>query len=403
MTTALLTPMDLDLAVKVGKRTYRKQILPKTTINYKGQRINFDDAYIKDLAEAFASGAYDQVPVQFAGDANDHNENPRNFGGEVKAMEATPTGLDAIIELTEEADAAITKNPKLGVSARIREGLEKSDGRKFGRVVRHVLLTLDPRTSTGPWQAVDLSAEDDAEVVDLTATTYKEGTVAPTVDKNKQTITTEDGKVLDLANLSDSEFQALLDLSATAVEDEVDESQTGEGTEPKDGEVYEKDGKQYVRLDGKVFLLSETAPAADATPSTPAAPATGEGSTDLANEVIDKEARSEVQQMQIDLANDRFQTERGKYLAGGVPKSLIDLAEPLLKTPRPVTIDLSNTDGNESVNATEIVRNMLDQFKGFVDLGYEVGHSVDLSDEDKDHVSTEDAMMAAWDEEFGKV
>lgn len=408
MTTALLTPLDLADATKVGKRTYRKQILPKTTITYKGRRVAFDDAYIKDLADAFRSGAYDQVPVQIATPANEHNEDPRNFGGEIKAMEATPTGLDAIIELTEDADALVAKNPKLGVSARIREGLEKSDGRRFDRVVRHVLLTMDPRTSTGPWQAVDLSAEDDAEVVDLTATTYEEDAVAKgTVDKSKQTITLEGGKVVDLANLSDADFQSVLDLTATlttegAVEDEVT-GEEGEENKGEEGKVFEKDGKQYVVLDGITFCLTPEKAEGEGEGEPKPTAEGGAPSTDLANEVVDTEARSGVLQMQIDLAEQRFTDERKRLLGAGVPKSVIDLAEPLLKTPNPVTIDLSNTDGNEKVNATDIVRQMLDQYKGFVDLGFEVGHAVDLSDEDKENVTTEDAMMEEWDRQYGKV
>lgn len=400
MTTALLTPLDLAEATKVGRRTYRKQILPLTTIDYKGQKITFDEAYIKDLAEAFRSGAYDQVPVQFATDKNEHNENPRNFGGEIKAVEATPTGLDAIIELTEDADAAVAKNPRLGVSARIREGLAKSDGRTFARALRHVLLTMDARTTTGPWQAVDLSAEDDTEVVDLTAATYEEDAVAKaTVDKDKKKFTTADGKEIDLATMSDDDFTALLDLTATAVEAGVEEdaAATDSTEEPKEGEIFEEDGKQYVILEGvKMLLTPAEKPEGEQAPVAPASP-------DLSNEVIDKEARSEVQQMRLDLAADRFEAERKDLLRAGVPRAVIDLAEPLLKTAAPVTIDLSNSEGNETVNATKVVRDLLDQYKGFVDLHPEIGHQVDLSEDEGDHKSDADLLAEAWEREYGAV
>src|SRR3546814_10630927 len=57
MTTVTLTPFDLSKAVPMGKRLFRKQILKKGTIKYKGKEVDFDDAMLAELAENFDQGA----------------------------------------------------------------------------------------------------------------------------------------------------------------------------------------------------------------------------------------------------------------------------------------------------------------------------------------------------------
>lgn len=382
MTEVLLTPLDLSDATKVGRRTYRKQLLPKTSIKYQGRNLDFNDAYLVDLAKSFTDGAYDQVPIVFADDQNGHNMDPKRFGGEVKGFEVTSDGLDAIVELTDDGATAVDKNPKLGVSARIVEGLTKADGRTFGRAVQHVLLTMDPRvTNLRPWQAVDLSGKEaDEQVVDLTAETYEEGTVGkPTVDKSKQTITTESGKILDLSNLSDEDFAALLELSET---DPEGDAPVGDVPPPGDkpdehpeGEVFEEDGKKYVVLNGEKLLL--TPAVAPVEPDQVLA--------DLSN------TTKEIRDWRTEVAKDRWETERTKLASSGVPPFLLDLAAPVLSSPDTLVIDLAD---NGKVDATDTIRKMLQGTKGFIDLHPEVGHQVDLSvDADSDDAK----LAAAWE------
>src|SRR5690606_27125899 len=109
-------------------------------------------------ATAFKSGAYDQVPLVFADHENRHNLDPKRFGGEIEDFVVKNDGLYAKVSATSDTAKVLKNNPRLGVSARIVEGLEKSDGRVFPRAIQHVLLTMDPRvTGMKPWQTIDLS------------------------------------------------------------------------------------------------------------------------------------------------------------------------------------------------------------------------------------------------------
>jgi hypothetical protein len=219
MTRAMLSPFDLSAATQTGARLFRKQILRKGTINYKGQKVTFDDPFLQNVVQAFRRGAYDQVPFVLADPDNRHNMDPERFRGEVKGMELTPDGVDAIIEATPEGAKVIKRNPRLGVSARIVTDMSKSDGRSYPVAIQHVLATMDPRlTGMRPWETVDLSDEDeDVEVIDLTAATVKEGTMA--TKTGKKAAATPKEITFDLSQLSDEQFEILL---STAVVEDVD-------------------------------------------------------------------------------------------------------------------------------------------------------------------------------------
>lgn len=173
----LLSPTDTGDAVALSPKLYRKRILPKATINYKGRKITFDDAYLNDLANNFNDRAYDQVPFLLADKENSHTMDPERFRGEVKRVEVTADGLYGVIEVTAEGAKVLQNNPKLGVSARILEGYARSDGKTFPRALNHVLGTLDPRIpGLGAWEEVALSNSetDNAVTFDLSATSYEE-------------------------------------------------------------------------------------------------------------------------------------------------------------------------------------------------------------------------------------
>lgn len=399
--SVIYTPFDLSKPIKAGKRRFWKQVLPVTQIDYKGQKVDFDQDFHMDLSSAFRDKAFDQVPVVFADDENRHNMNPRNFGGEVLDMQYRGPGKDqgtwALIEATDEAAAAIEKNPRLGVSARIRQMVEKADGRAFQRAIEHVCLTLNPRvTGMGPWQAVDLSDEDaDVEVVDLTAHNYKEGTeMGKSVRKPGSTSTDTD--TIDLSALSDDEFQRLLDLTAGTleeVENEADEDEDEDEESEEVGEVQEppQSGAKKRRHKSKTKITVEKDSEDDGDAEEDEE---DEESTDL-SDVIDNSARSEIRQVRIDLAEQRWANQREGYLNAGVPAFLLDLAEPVLSQPDAMVIDLSD---DEKIDATDTIRKMLDGIKGVVDLTDEIGHQYDLTSDD---TSDADKFLSAWEEQYG--
>lgn len=407
MTHALLTPLDMSNATRIGKNKFRKQILPLGSINYKGQRITFDRAFLSDLVRSFKDRAYDQVPFVLADGRNRHNEDPRNFRGSVRDLVLTDDGLDAVLELSADGAKLIEDNPELGVSARIIQMLHKSDGRSFPRAIRHVLATMDPRvTGMRPWQPVDLSDDDNIEVVDLTAESYERKSNMPKspmklgkIDSKTKTAT------IDLSALSDDEFEALLDLGTDDIE--VD-PETGKPFEKKpvatdpDEEVdpdaiEDPDGEEGDEEEAVVPGTGEQPPATPASgpkkrkttveedfPESSTVPA---AVTSLSNEF--SEFRKEQRQ-------ERWANQREKLTQAGVPPFLLDLAEPHMLA-EPKSIDLSNGD---SLDAKATIEKMLAGFSGIVDLTPEMGHSIDLSDlgqkEDPD-----EALLKEWSATYG--
>jgi len=63
-------------AIELSGGTWRKRVLPVGQVEYQGRMLQFDKDYLNDLAAAFNSRAYDQVPFQLATDDNKHNNNP---------------------------------------------------------------------------------------------------------------------------------------------------------------------------------------------------------------------------------------------------------------------------------------------------------------------------------------
>jgi hypothetical protein len=367
MTEVFLTPTDGADAVELSSTLFRKKILPKGTIDYKGRKITFDDAYLADLAASYKDGAYDQVAVQMADKDNAHTLDPDRFRGEVKGVEAAVDGLYATMELSAAGADAVRANPKLGVSARIVEQYDRADGKSYPRAMQHVLMTLDPRlTGLGAWEEVALSGYDASSVVlDLTTSTY-EG--APTVAK------TEDGTV---DGLTKAEYDALM------VELGIDPADLEEGDETDDAGITDKG-------EG----VNAPAGAAEQTKEPAVAALSNEDRTalDLAN--------TEIETLKRLRAEDAFKAEKRLYTDKGVPPALVELARPVLTAPDGFTIDLSNgTDGTKSVDAGAIIRQILDSSVGYIELARERGHSVDFSQETgKDSKDPDAEALAMWAE-----
>lgn len=354
MTTEYLTPFDQGEArVDLANKKFRKQILAKATIRYddhgQSRVIKFDDAYLRELADNFNNGAMDQVPFQLADHANRHTDDPERTRGELVGVEVTPDGLDGIFSLTDEGVKVIESNPKLAVSARIAPPRTRADGKKVGKHLMHVLGTLDPRLNgMRPWQAVELANPADV-TVDLT-----EATVQPELPTQPET--TED------------------------TPSEPSEP-AGEPVSPHDPDIEEDEDKAAQRA-------LATAMKQEVTMTAPAAHQDATEALELANqriaELTERQASTEAQ-----LAAERFDRERTALIQDGVPPAMVDLAAPLLSLPHPPVLELANSD---RIDVPKLVRDLLAQAKGFVELHAERGHTF-TNDPEEDR---EQQILAAW-------
>jgi len=343
MATATLTPMQVGAPKTLGKSVFRKQLLPNGSITYKGRKVDFDEKYRRDLARAFEEGAFDQVPFLLADKDNAHTMDPERFRGDVLGIECAADGLYVTMDLTPDAAELVRKNPKLGVSARIIEGLEHADGRTFDRAVQHVLGTLDPRvTGMKPWEEVSLAAEVGVEdTFDLSNMEY---------DKEEQVTTSTTG--------------------APAV------------TEPPPVE-----GSTSVELtaEDKAFIDMVV----DAARS---AGGVSQEALDLVRTQAEN-AQAEIRQLKSDNAKDRWTAEKRQYLQAGVPRVMLELATPVMELTENGVLELSR--GTTKLDAAKVIREILDQARGTVDLNRLDGTDDDEGDSIRD--AEEDKLVDAWD------
>jgi hypothetical protein len=322
---ALLAPWNEEVPVELSTTLWKKQLLPVGTINYKGRTIQFDKQYLTELAASFRGKAFDQVPFLLAKDDNSHTMDPERFRGEIKGVEVTDKGLDVLVDLTPDAAELVRKNNKLGVSARIIEGLERADGQKFPRAVEHVLGTLSPRvTGMTPWEEVTLS-----------------DTVAATLDVSEQEVEVPQPK------------------SPPSVPRSAAKSQAPEAPEPTP--TPEELGLSG--LDGEVIDM-------------------------LASR--DDENTARIQKLELELAMSRYVNEARELIDAGVPPALVTLAKPVLSLPSAPVIELSN---GSTFDVGEVVRNILNEAKGFIELANERGNSFSQGDTEQERAT---AVLDAW-------
>lgn len=375
--TPVLQSADYDLSSKDGKLAYWKQILPMKTIHYTAkdgsrQKIDFSKEFLTDLAN---SRAVDKVGFLLADKDNSHTMDPERWRGSVEQMEVREDGLyGKIVFPSVEAAKAVLDNPELGVSARIRPNVQRSDGSTVPAGIIHVLGTLDPQVSgMSPWQATDLSTEDD-EVLDLTQEEYEDMAT-------KKTTETPEVKALsdytdeDIEKMTDEELKTFLATYVpdfdpyTEVEDEaeVDKAETDEHEEQK------------VLVGAGADMSNKVAQ-----------------DIELANQAV-AEANSRANEAMRRVAEAEWREARGAYLAAGVPPHALDLAAPVLARADDMVIDLSNTD-EADVNVSDVVRGLLDSLKGTVDLSAEQGHNGSFKAGDGEDPDAE--MLQTWATQF---
>jgi hypothetical protein len=371
----LLTPLDFTAPVKAGRRRFWKQILPVTSIDYDGQKIDFDPKFHKDLELAAAEGVYPSVPLIFADGSNRHNESPRNWSGEIIKFENRgKDGTWGLIEADRDAAKIINKNPKMGVSARISQNVQRA-GKVYPRAVRHVLMTMFPRVSNmEPWQAVDLSEDAGELVVDLTAVEFKKGKqMAKKAKTATVTVPRDADGNIDLSELDDDGFESLLDLAAAVAEDERIADYVDE-----DEDEVEEEKRKIKRKKSKTKVTVEKDEEVDDPDGDDEDEEETDEDTDLSEPLTQAEV-DDLRSLRTDRAKERWQSERGNLLRKGVPPFMLDLAEPVMESVADMNIDLSD---DESVDPREVIRQMLSKSVGMIDLSEEEGSAVDLSEGD---------------------
>jgi hypothetical protein len=353
MSLSIQTPVlrngDYDLSSKDGKLAFWKQILPQKSIHYTAkdgsrQVIDFTREYLEGLAKA---QAVDKVGFLLADKDNAHTMDPERWRAEVAAMEVREDGLyGKIVFPSTEAAKAVLDNPDLGVSARIRPNVQRSDGSTVPAGIIHVLGTLDPQVSgMNPWQPTDLSTGQD-EVLDLTSEEYEDMAekTTPVVKKSVNDFTEADIDAMTEAELD--EFLAEFVPDFDNYTGDVDEPEGVTTTQTKDErELVGAGADMSTKATADIELANQRADAATA----------------RANEALRRVAEAE------------WTATRNEYLAEGVPPFALDLAAPVLNRSDDMVIDLSNV-GEDDVNISEAVRGLLDALKGTVDLSAEAGH-----------------------------
>lgn len=395
----ILTPGDDGDVVELSRTHYRKRVLPKGSINYKGRKIVFDDAYLSSLVTSFKDGAYDHVPVQLADAENKHNLDPERFGGEVVGLELADDGLWATLSVTERGAKLIGENPKLGVSAALRNHYERSDGKSYDAAMNHLLLTLDPRVpNLGAWTGVDLSGYDGEDsIIDLSNSQFEgDSAVADDNDKVSDENVREALKTLGCDEQEIEEFLASVHASeeAAAEQDKADED-TETTAETDDGED-ETGQEQKPETDE----ADEDTQAEDKNEDTEAADKDkvleGAGA-DLSN-AADEELRSQLAAVRKQLATSRFEAEKAKWVGQGVPPAFIDLSREILTAPEgEFEVNLSNDD-EAPVNAADVIRKMIDLTAGYVKVAEAQGHNIALSNDDDQESKENEELANVWDQ-----
>lgn len=387
MTPAMQMPYREQAAEQIGPRTFRKQILRTGQIPYKGKTLTFDRAYLERAVESFNAKAFDQVPFVLADAENKHSSDPERFRGEVTSLELSGDGIDAIVELTEEGAEVVRANPRLGVSARLVPDVER-DGKTFAVAIEHVCGTLNPRVSgLRPWETTSLSSVRshgltlEREVIDLSASEY-----------------------MDTTSLTDEHLEALKGLEGDARVAKARELLGEMKTEEPKEKTEDADAPKFRdRLKSLIGVGKEEEEDFDkavdnllAEENDDKTPKAKTGEKELVASLSDDDKR------RIDLAEEtsrsvdrrvaaaEWKSERRDLTEAGVPPAMLDLAEPILKSGEKAVIDLS---ASEQADASEVIRKLLSEAKGTVDLSTATGT-------EKDNDERTEAKTQA--EKFGK-
>lgn len=342
--TVKLMPFDRSdevIELSKGSNIFEKQVLPIGKFNYKGKELNITPDYIKEIVRAFDEKALDQTPFALADERNSHDvdDRPDRYGGEVLKFVPTPKGLKAVYKLTDKSAEMVRQNPKLGVSARIHEGYERIDGRSWPVVVDQVLGTLNPKvTGLEPWKEIKLSnLQDKDNVEDYSNGDWK--SMGTQDDKNKKP---EDEEKVTLTKEEYDQFKKLLATKSTDSDDDDDVDDDDDDLNYSEEDL--KKALEELEKEGEPAKLSN-------------------------------EQNSKVIQLSREVAEGRFERDALAWKQAGVPPKLIELARPVLSSYEEVNVIQLSNGREKTIDAREVVKKILDETRGTVDLSNEEGHS----------------------------
>ena len=367
MPAAVLTPFA-RAPWKAGRLpdTWRKQILPVGEVAYKGRMLKFTPEYLRGLAAAYADGAYPQVPFQLADAANSHTNDPERYRGEVVGVDVEPDGLYMTVKTTPKGSKTLAENPRLGVSARIVEGYDRSDGKFYPQAVQHVLGTLDPRIpNLGAWEAVEMSGGPDF-VLDLSNLDFaeEEGGIMPDLTADQQ------GRLARLLELDPDKVEAAI-AGLEGDDDDVDatDEELARMVESMTDDEFAALAAEYEILPPQPQpALAGAGLANDAYPA----------ELELTNYRI-AETERQMAVVQAELDRSHYVNEKRQLMNLGVPGYICDLAQPLLEGAGHV-VELSNGSG---LDAGRLMRTVLTEFgraASMLDLTAEMGSAMDEPD-----------------------
>jgi hypothetical protein len=380
-TVTVLTPFSPRKAIELGNHRWKKQLLPVGEIEYKGRKLQFTADYLKELARSFKEKAFDAIPFQLAPDDNKHTNNPERTRGRIEDVEVADDGLYVIVEATEAGDKIIRENPSLGVSARIYENYERSDGKRWTAALQHVLGTLDPHIAgMKPWTEVAaLSNASKSRVLDLTSATLPESEEDSPVPMTKEKLKDLLKQMRDSGSeISDEDLDEL-------ITDDLFTDEDGEGdTEGSDEELTDEELEELLNsLPDVEEDEEETVNAGGAHPD----------ALELANARFQEQA-IELAQMRSRMDGAAFDNEKTAFVAAGISPKLVELARPLLEGEGHI-VQLSNGDEVDAGGVMRRVLRELSQTVKLLDLSDLMGRG-DIPDEEREEQEREASERAEF-------
>lgn len=353
---------------KVGKRRWRKQILPLGSIDYAGRKLEFTREYFEDIVKSFRDSAYDTVPFVLADESNRHTMAPERAHGEVVGLSVEDDGLYADVEMNETAQRLVSDIPKLGVSVRVLENLKRPDGKFFKAALQHVLATFDPKVNgMKPWVALShqvmvaegIYLDYSTTVVEPIPVSKGDDMTGKQPEGTAPFLTKE--QLDKLEELNDEDLQAIASmLDGVGGEDEGPDGD-------QDGDDGDESGEEEEEGAGEPTLVAASNAQGDA--------------VELANAQLQQQA-IELAQMRAELDAKNFDAEKAELVRSGIPPVVVDLAKPLLLGSGHV-VELSNASGgSEKVDAGKVLRDVLKEYANqakLVDLSEPVGFATDTT------------------------